>query len=172
MSDAIYNTLLIPTLIAVAGFIGKSVYDIYLDKRKRNRKLIESKLQYFYWPICIRLTKNENIYQYLYKGKKDTDKDSLDYKIAHYVEKAILMTNHKEIIDIITRYRHFADADTEVGGLIDAYIRHVSVYNALMAAKVDEFPANVSNAPYPAGIYDYFYRKTLELQSVLDKKKV
>ncbi len=171
MTDTTANSLLIPTLLAVAGFFGKALYDIYLDNRKRNRTLLESKLQYFYWPIFIRLAKNEDIYQYLLAGKEDS-KETLDYKISHYIEKNILMVNHKEIIDIITHYRYLADADGKIDSLMDGYIRHVSIYNALMASNVDEFPANVSNAPYPPDIYGYFKEKTMALQSVLDNKKV
>jgi hypothetical protein len=170
MTDTTANSLLIPTLLAVAGFFGKALYDIYLDDRKRNRKVLESKLQYFYWPIFVRLTKNEDIYQYLLD--KGDAKQTLGYKISHYVERNVLMPNHKEIINIITRYRYLADGDNEIDKLLDDYVRHVSIYNALIASKVDEFPGNVSNAPYPPGIYAYFKKKTMSLQSVLDNKKV
>jgi hypothetical protein len=166
------SSLLLPAILAVFGFFGKSLYDIYLEDRKRDRQLIESKLQNFYWPICIRLKKNENVFRYLFKGKRDSDKESIDYKISHYVEKNILMNNHEEILSIITSYRYLADADNEIGPLIDAFIKHVSIYKALLDSGINEFPGIISNAPYPSKIDDYFYEKTKALQEILDKKRI
>jgi hypothetical protein len=166
------GSLLIPAVLAVIGFFGKSLYDIYLENKKRSRQLIESKLQNFYWPICIRLKKNENVFRYLFKGKKGKDEESMNYKISHYVEKNILMANHEEIISIITSYRHLADSDNEVGQLIDAYIKHVSIYKALLDSGINEYPGVVSDAPYPKRIDDYFYEKTKALQATLDKKRI
>ena len=169
MADTTTNSLLIPTLLAVFGFFGKSAYDIYIDKRKRNRELLESKLQKFYWPIFIRLEKNEDIYIDLYQGKKEAE-DTLAHKIANTIEKEILMPNHKEILEVITKYRYLANPDKSIDGYLKAYIRHVSVYYGLIDAKVDKFPEAVSNAPYPPGIYEYFKEKTLNLQADLDNK--
>lgn len=166
------GSLLFPAILAILGFFGKSVYEIYLEDRKRSRQLMESKLQNFYWPICIRLKKNQSVYKYLFIGKKDSDKDSIDYKIAHYVEKNILLSNHQEILSIITSYRHLADVDSQIGPLIDEYIKHVSIYKALADSGIDEFAGVVGDAPYPPKIDEYFYNKTKELQEILAKKRI
>ena len=166
------SSLLWPAILAVGGFILKSIYDAILDYRKRKRKLIETKLQNFYWPICIRIKKNQNFFNYFFEGKEVKDKESVAYKVTHYVEENILIKNHDEIVDIITKYRYLADPDNEIDGLIDQYLRHVSIYKAFLNSKIDEYPDKGGNAPYPARIDDYFFDKTKELQRKLDKQKI
>ena len=166
------SSLLWPAILAVLGFAAKSIYDAIIDNRKRHRKLIESKLQNFYWPICIRIKKNQNFFRYFFEGKEVKDKDSVEYKVTHYVEKNILIKNHDEIVTIITKYRYLADADSQVDTLIDQYLRHVSIYKAFLNSGIDEYPDKAGHAPYPAAIDDYFFDKTKELQHKLDKQKI
>ncbi|MBS1637379.1 MAG: hypothetical protein JST26_15795 [Bacteroidetes bacterium] len=163
--------LLIPAVLGVLGYIGKTLYEIYSNKEKRKRELIENRLRYFYWPISIRLKENENTYHYLFKGKKSKDPSSTNSVIAHHVEKNVLMKNHEEILSIITEYRYLAETDPELETIIRAFIRHVVIYKAFLDASINEYPGVASDAPYPTGIDTYFYKKTEQLQKALEKMK-
>jgi hypothetical protein len=163
------TNIMIPVVIAVLGYISKSAYEIIVNRKKRKRELIENKLQYFYWPIDIRLKKNKETYDLLIKGKMSHDKSSDDYIIAHYVEKEVLLKNHEEILEIITKYRHLADTDLTFEKLTDDYIRHVTIYRGYLDAGINEYPGIKGNAPYPRGIDEYFFKKTRSLQAKLEK---
>ena len=163
-----FISLVVPALLAVAGYFGKSLYDIYANNKKRRRELIENKLRFFYWPIYIRLKKNENTYRFLLKGKKDSNPLSNEYIIAHYVEKNVLLKNHEEILQIITDYRYLADSDENFEIYLNSYIRHVTIYKAFLDASINEYPGVATDAPYPTQIDDYFYQKTIHLQNVLE----
>jgi hypothetical protein len=165
------DSLLWPAVLAVAGYAFKSIYEIFLDYRKRNRELVESKLQNFYWPICIRLKKNGNVYSYLFKGKNNPDHESDAYKIANHVERNILILNHQEILSIITNFRYLADVDGQIGPLIDEYIKHVSIYTAFIESGIEGYPGVKAKAKYPSDIDEYFYNKTKALQEKLWKMK-
>lgn len=170
MESASISNLLVPAFLAAVGYLGKSFYEIYVNKKKRKRELIEKKLSLFYWPVCIRLKKNENVYRYLFEGKKEKEKDSMSYRIAHYVEKNVLIKNHEEIVDIITQYRYLADPGEDFEKYINQYIRHVVIYKALLDADINEFPGVVTrDGPYPAGIDAYFEHKTNALQKELEQ---
>jgi hypothetical protein len=162
--------IMIPVLIAVAGYIAKSGYEILVNRQKRKRKIIEDKLQNFYWPIYIRLKKNKDTYMLLFKGKKKSDVNSTDYIIAHYVEKEVIMKNHEEILEIITKYRHLADTDDQFEQLTDALVKHVTIYRSFLNAGINEYPGVKGDAPYPTGIDNYFFNKTKELQVQWERK--
>jgi hypothetical protein len=166
------SSLFWAAVIAVFGFIAKSIYEIYLEDKKRDREKIELKLQNFYWPINIRLNINRNVYKYLFQGKSNSDKNSNEYKIAKYVEENILLKNHEEILQIITNYRYLANADNEIDEIVNVYIKHVSIYKALIDSGIDGFPGIVASTPYPRKIDDYFSSKTDELQKDLDKRTI
>lgn len=161
--------IMIPVIIGILGYLGKSVYEIYVNRQKRKRELLEDKLKNFYWPIYIRLKKNEDTYRLLFKGKMKTDSDSIDYKISHYVEKEVLLKNHEEILEIITNYRHLAETDTNFEQLTDEYIKHVTIYQGFLHAGINEYPGVKADAPYPTGIDDYFFKKTKVLQEKLER---
>ena len=66
-----WQSLLVPALIAVIGYISKSVYEIIVEKEKRKRNLLEDKLKNFYWPILTRLEENNAIWK-LILSKRQT----------------------------------------------------------------------------------------------------
>jgi hypothetical protein len=105
-------------------------------------------------------------------GKEHSDKESIHYKVAHYVEENIVLKNHEEILAIIINYRHLAEKDSEIEPLINAYIKHVSVYRALFESGSGEYPAHALNTPYPKRIEGYFFEKTRELQEKLNSMKI
>ena len=125
-------------------------------------------LRDFCWPIYIRLKENEATYQILFKGKMDNDTDSVNYKIARFVEKFILMKNHEVIVAITIKYRYLAETDSELEDLLKAYIRHVRIYKALLDNNINKYPGVELEAPFPSKIDAYFYNKTSQLQKKLE----
>ena len=164
-------TLLIPAIIALVGYFGKSFYEIYTNNQKRKRELIEAQLHLFYWPIVIRLKKNENTYHYLFKGKREQNEKSISSIIARYVEVKVLMKNHVEILEIITEYRYLSDSDDKFEQLLNSFIRHVTIYQAFIEADIKDYPGVSGDAPYPTGLDKYFYDKTEKLQTKHEKLK-
>ena len=48
------SQLFLPILLAVIGFIGKSIWDIFTQRRTRQISLLQQKLSTFYWPVAVR----------------------------------------------------------------------------------------------------------------------
>ena len=161
--------VMIPVLIAVLGYLGKSVYEIYVNRQKRKREQLENQLKYFYWPIYIRLQKNADLYRIILKFKPKKENESIDAKISRYVQKEVILKTHEEIIDIIITYRHLAETDYEFETLTNQYITHVSIQRGFYHAEMDEYTFIFSEALYPLGIDNYFHDKTIALQKKLER---
>jgi len=128
-SDSSLQGLLIPTLIAVIGFLGKSVYELFLERRKRKIQNIVDKLKLFYWPIFFRLEKNNAIWDEIL-CRTPLGEDILDKRISD-AERSNILKNYKEILDIIDKYVYLAEPDEASITMIKEYIIRVTHFKAL-----------------------------------------
>jgi hypothetical protein len=163
------TSLLLPGIIAVAGYLVKSLYDVILERQKRKTTLLEEKLKNFYWPILTRIEENTAIFKLLLD--KDNRKDAIKRNIANYVERHVILKNHEEIMAIIVKNRYLAKFDEELSDQLREYIRHVSIYKSILESKEDIFPADIG-AAYPVKFNDIIKSRTEELQKTLDKKRI
>lgn len=158
--------LLITTLVAVAGYLAKSFYDLLMEKRKRKIQNIEDKLKLFYWPILIRLEMDNAIWNTIL-SKRD-DKDSIQYRIANHVEKSNILKTHAEVLKIINDYTYLADPDDELIKEIKGYVRNVTILKALRDAGEERmFPLELG-AAYPKNFYRLIKDKTEYYQNKLN----
>lgn len=160
--------LLIPALIAVVGFLGKSIYELYLDRRKRKIQNIEDKLKLFYWPVLIRLEKDNAIWETILSKREE--QNSIQYKIASNVERNTILKNHQEVLDIINNYIYLAEPDAMLTSEIKKYIKNVTIYKALReAGEETKFPIRLG-APWPEYFFELIKSKTEYYQNKLNKK--
>ncbi len=163
------GTFVLPILIAVTGYVLKSVYDIVIERQKRKRSLIEDKLKNFYWPILTRLEQNGSIWKLILQ--KRSEMNALQKKIGEYVEENIILKNHREIMDIIIKYRYLAKFDDDLSKALNDYFRHVAIYEGILHAKENIFPGYIG-APYPNDFDEIIQKRAIELQLRLDKKSL
>ena len=158
----------IPAFLAVIGFIGRSLYDIFLTIRNKKIEILENKLQKFYWPILIRIEKDNAIWETIL-SKKDNP-DSLQYKLASIIEKNYVLQNHNEILEIMSSNMHLAEPDKELSDSIRKYIRNVTIYKALRESGEEKvFPLELG-AEWPQDLYKLIKNRTEKYQKELNSK--
>ena len=163
-----FQAIWIPTLIAVLGFIGKSLYDILITLRNKKIEILETKLQKFYWPILIRLEKDNAIWDKIL-SKRDNP-ESLQYKLANVIEKKYVLQNHDEILEIVSSCMHLAEPDKELTDSIRKYIKNVTLYKALRdAGEENVFPLELG-AEWPDDLYELIKNRTEKYQKELNSK--
>lgn len=125
------GNLIIPAFLAAVGFIGKSLWDVYSKNRENKIKFKEEQLSKFYYPILIRLEKDNVTWQLILQKKRE--KDSLDAKIGESIEREVILPNHDEILRILESNIQFCQND-ELMKMFNHYIKHVLVYKAIRAS--------------------------------------
>jgi hypothetical protein len=162
--------LLVPALLAAVGFIGKSLWDAYSKNNEHKINFKEKQLSTFYYPILIRLEKDNVTWQLILQKRKE--KDSLDAKIGENIEKEVILPNHDEILKILESNIHFCQND-ELMGMFKHYIRHVLVYKAIRASGDNEtFPLRYDKTlKWDDNLFPLIQRETAKIQKELNEIK-
>lgn len=140
----------------------KSKQSLYLEIAREKRQLVEKQLAEFYWPILIRLEKDNAIWKSML-GKYKTD--PTERKLGLEVEKAFILQNHDEIMKIIEGYIHHVGNNQDLLDEIKKYSRHVAVYKALRAIDDKRDPNNLDkDIGWPDDFYTTIRDKMLAIQ--------
>jgi hypothetical protein len=164
---------LVATIAAAAGFTAKAVWDWFYARRREWESLVLTKrvevldlqLSEFYWPLYIRLEKNEVIWKRILDvGEQDDTRR----RLAEEIERGVILPNHAEITAIIESRLHLAEADTEFRRELLHYIHHVTLHKALRAAgDTCTFPMDFGVA-WPEKLFPMVRRRTEALQREYD----
>lgn len=169
---------MIETLIAIisaaVGFMSKSLWQAYIDRKKdieksnRDKKIsnLEAQLSDFYWPIYLRLQKDNVVWRKILDRESD-DEDKR--KTGYEIEKSILLPNHEEIVRIIEGNIHRARPDKELESQLLQYLRHVSVYQSIRNAGIVDKDPIYFEEPWPGELFRLIEEKTHELQQDYDR---
>jgi hypothetical protein len=156
------------SLIAVFGYLGKSFYELYMDRRKKQTQNIEDRLKYFYWPFLIRLQKDNYIWETILSKKADNN--SMQYRIADQVEKNDILKGHEEMLQIIDNYLYLSEPDQSLTSAIEKYVKHATLYRALRGAGEEKiFPFDLG-APFPTELYPIIKKNTDYYQMKLNRQ--
>ncbi len=178
------------------GFAAKALWDSYagfqdkvrLETWKIRRDELERRVSQFYWPLYVRLQRDDVIWQKVFydlgaasgrpkpewvKQLSDADRRNL----AREIEDKILLPNHAEAAAVIPANIHLANADETFTELLARYVRHVDVYASLRSAGSDLNPIDVGEA-FPPRLseavgdrlrkYQRQYEELLKDRGVLD----
>lgn len=167
------NTI-IASLSAIAGFLSKSSWDMFWN-RKNRRDLIshqkrldfmERQLTEFYWPVFFLIQKSSIVWNRIMSRKDDND--SLLNKIDYNIERNFFYPNNQEIAKIIESKYYLAQADKELKDVIMAFLRHQSVFSAIKQMKYEDLDPVELGEPWPQEFYAIFKDRTLKLQAEYD----
>lgn len=174
------DKLAIGGLLLLAGFIiNKAIERFKSAEALRNEiskqkfvaclQLIERQLAEFYWPIYLRLEKDNIIWERILDQEKDDDDDPLK-KIGELIEKDVIIPNHEEIVRIIESKIHLAQLDRELSDSLFLYIKHVAVYKAAKAANISNLHSTQRALlpPWPERLYPEIEKRTRVLQDEYD----
>lgn len=125
-------------------------------KMEKQINFIEKQLEEFYWPIYLRLEKNNAIYGSM--GKQ---------YVGITLDTAVILPNHIEIVKIIEEKIYLATPSEQLLATITKYVRHVKVYWALRKlGNTTSYPDDLgSQYDYPTEFYTLIKDETQILQA-------
>jgi hypothetical protein len=167
------DSTFVATLAAMAGVAVKTVWDWFYARRREWESLVLSKrvevldlqLSEFYWPLYIRLEKNEVIWRRILDVG---EQDEARRRLATEIETGVILPNHAEITAIIESRMHLAEADADFRRELLHYIHHVTLHRALRSAgDTHTFPTDYGIA-WPQQLFPMVKRRTDALQREYD----
>jgi len=160
------------SILAIGGVIVKVVWDKLMARQeelariRRDKKiqLLERQLSEFYWPIYIRLEKDNLIWEKVFS------KDSgVDPAVQKTLENSHILPNHQEVMDILGSKIHLARAKAPLSEALSAYIRHITVYQAIRQAGICDRDPLQFGEPYPTEIFELIETEKNRLQAEYDR---
>jgi hypothetical protein len=125
---------------------------------------LERQLSEFYWPVYLRLQKDNTVWRRLLDKTKEEDNPLR--RIGSRIEKDFILPNHAELVKIIETKIHLAEPDAALQAALLAYIDHVAVYNAAISAGFTDLHGTQRDllTPWPRELFPLIEARTLELQ--------
>ncbi|MEB3337378.1 MAG: hypothetical protein VKJ46_07955 [Leptolyngbyaceae bacterium] len=168
-----FFSFLLSTLGVAFGVVAKSFWDRLMEKQeeiarlKRNKKLeiLERQLSEFYWPLYLRLEKDNGSWNKVF----DDGKGNLSLDIKRKLETGFILPNHDAIMEILETKMHLARAHKELLDEILKYIKHVALYKAIRGAGIlDKDPYNFGE-PFPSQLFQLLQAEKDQLQQEYDR---
>jgi hypothetical protein len=130
-------------------------------------EFIERQISEFYWPIYLRLEKNNVMWKRI--KSLSSEKNVLPESASEAIEKEFILKNHQEIVEIIESKIHLAENSPNSKELINEllkYIKHVAVYRTIRSIKeLEIFNPIDLNEPFPEKIHPLIENNFRELQN-------
>lgn len=126
---------------------------------------VEKQLALFYYPIYFRLQRDNALWKLSPQLAGETA--SLPPETNDMIEKEYIIKNHIEILSIIESNIHLIEMDNELQESINAYIKHVAVYEIIRRTKsIDKLNPIHFNAPYPKLFIEIINDRMTRLQKM------
>ncbi|MDR6193672.1 hypothetical protein [Siphonobacter sp. SORGH_AS_0500] len=157
----ITDKFIIGIIVLVCGFWLSRKLEIFkreqnkildMDRVLNNKRIdyLEKQLSNFYWPVYLRLEKDDAIWM-------------LSDKVGKHVEGAFILPNHKKVVEIIEANIHLAQANDELFEQIKLYMRHVAAYQTLREIGIQTDPLHYEE-PWPSKFFELIEKETKRLQ--------
>lgn len=130
-------------------------------------KFVERQLADFYWPIYLRLQKDNVVWRRILD--RNQGDDALRQRVGVEIEKNFILSNHDEIVKIIESNIHLAKADDELLEPLLKYLKHIAVYKAMRAAGCYDKDPIYLQEPWPKDFFPVIEERTKTLQGQYDK---
>jgi hypothetical protein len=153
-----------PTLIAVVsalvGFVGKSLWDIYWRRHEqaialasqKRIEFLERQLSQFYWPIYTLLLKNNAMWDQ-YSAAPGPRGAALKKKIDDQICRTFYLPNHQAILTVIENQMHLAQADENLTKLIQQFIKHATIFQAMRDVDIQDYDPIAVGVPWPQKLF-------------------
>lgn len=144
----------------------KNVLNTNSELSTDKRKFVEKQLREFYWPILIRLEKDNAIWETWHDNKYSHDQEK--EQIASKIEENDILPNHKEILKIIQDNAYLIQADKTLYDAANKYIDHVTLFVAIRKVGSQRDPVEYGKK-YPGSFYTEIHDRTFKLQEEYNK---
>ncbi|BAY66192.1 hypothetical protein NIES22_63050 [Calothrix brevissima NIES-22] len=129
-------------------------------------EFIERQISEFYWPIYLRLEKDNVMWKRI--KSLSSDANVLPEAASLAIEKDFILKNHQEIVEIIESKIHLAENAMNGKDLINEllkYIKHVAVYKTIRSVKeLQKFNPVDMQEPFPDKLFPLIENNFRELQ--------
>ena len=183
MSVSTFLTIIIPVILAFAGYGFTYFNDRRLEKRKNRLDRINLQLDDFYGPLLAIVESNQTAWDNFiakYNGnrhfyKKDQNPTTEQVAEFHNWMNTVFMPNNEKLYEVIINKTSLLDEDEIPGVLLDL-LAHILEFRIALKDRKDEY-AEVAetNCKYPGeDLLEYCEKKFRELkteQNKLIKKK-
>ncbi len=150
--ELLKNPLVTSFLGAIIGFLAKTfisyLKQVRLSQEAARLSFLKEQLSEFYWPLYSHLLRDKAVWEIRDENEELDEETRL--KIQKEIEEKILLPNHKEMVEIISKKLHLGNY-IEVPEIYEAYLKHVAAFQALRAAG-QMIPPSAIGAPWPTGI--------------------
>lgn len=162
------DRIILMCLLVATTFLAKWRIDAGSRSRseiaKARRNEIRLRLSDFYYPVVLRLKKDEYVWNEVlsrdaWRGKRNLEPN---------LERALILDNYDEILSIIDNHLEMIGSDSELRAQIDQYERHVAMYKALRASGQPPMPRDEDDIGWPKGFLPLMQQRAQELQAKLD----
>lgn len=165
-------SFLISTLWLLVGIGAKTFWDKLIERReelaklRRDKKLeiLEQQLSQFYWPLYLRLEKDNLVWLKVFDQG-----NSLDPKVRQDLETHFLLKNHEQIVEILESKIYLARAHQALADQIFQYIRHIAIYQAIRKAGIVDQDPMAFGEPFPPDLYRLVKAEKDALQAEYDR---
>jgi hypothetical protein len=155
-ADVTLAAVISGAIFGTVGYVMRTIWDSYtkynealrIEAWKIEVTLPEQRLSKFYWPIYLRLQRDNVVWK---KILDRTESDDSRRKIAYEIEKTVIIPNHLEIMKIIQSAIHLAGLDKELESLLMSYHRHIDVYTSMRSAGIYDRDPIAFGEPWPRG---------------------
>lgn len=169
MSDVV--VLLISLISTISGVVLKTAWSAWVDKKKSielevwkiRASELEKRLSQFYWPIYLRLQRDNVIWMRILERENTTNSER--QKLAFQIEDGILLKNHAEIVKIIESSIHLAALDKDFEVQLLAYLRHIDIYQSIRIIGIKDKDPIDFEEPYPPGFFEAVEKRLLTFQN-------
>jgi hypothetical protein len=173
------DKLAVGGLLLLGGFLlNKTIEKIKYAESLKNEitkqrfvtrlQLIERQLTEFYWPIYLRLQKDNVVWERML-DQGNEDNEALQ-KIATVIENDFILPNHEELVKVIESKIHLAQLNKELLEALLSYINHIAVYKAARTAGFNDLHNTQKDLlpPWPDNLYPLIEQRTKALQNEYD----
>jgi hypothetical protein len=170
-------SIFFPLVILLVGFFLNSSAEQHRRDLARQEEIVKGRrdfiteqLSKFYYPIQLRLHKDNAIFKTWNENRFSTT----NRKLAKQIEETFVIPNHEEIIKIIDTHfdliRNDSEYEEDLTPLMDAlkaYERHVALYKALRDTGDSRKPIQLSE-PFPKEFFRLIEQRIADLENQRD----
>jgi hypothetical protein len=162
-------------IFAGIGVALKTLWDSYFKRREAvdleswriRASQLEKKLANFYWPVYIRLQRDNTVWEKILERSNKQDEERS--KLAYQIEEDVLLPNHMRTVEIVESNIHLAGLDSELEELLMQYLRHVAVYRSIRTVGIKDKDPIHFGEPWPLNLFEAIQKRLVKYQKEYDE---
>lgn len=141
--------------------------ELVKTKRQIRIQTLEKQLSEFYWPMYLRLQKDNVLWKRI--KALSASADTLPAEISKNIERAYIIKNHNEMVSVIDKNIYLAQLPPKEFKVVVKYTQHVAIYNAILLQKERKYNPIDLKEPFPNELFPIIENNLIALQAEYNK---